>query len=217
MENENLMSLEEFEIWFHKKGHKTTLHPFSDKNSNPLEILSFYPYSNKKKFTYWLTGTINLSHAYLKDHLKNKSEIELVNDIKNEITRAFDWFEHNKKLHGKSEFNKAFAYQYEALNKINNILFEPHFTNIDKNKFNTLTKQQKYKIIKKSNDNWNKVYAQGDFVEFDQYQLKSITSGEKVIIDRFPIISSVNGNILYTKQQLASIHLLVECCFENLC
>lgn len=194
-----------------------------------LDILKYYPYGPETTWEYWLCGKVNLKKVYLDERLKRKTEWEYVFSIIEETARAMNylmvhgdhhWFDHQRL--------NAFALWH---------LFHSGDCGWSKKNLKGLTLDQKTKLFWKGQEDANALSG------LDKNDIRfngSETKESKKLRDEWfnhslkkygvyevrhkPLIQHSNTvrrgrspKVLYTKQELAAIDLMVACYFENLC
>lgn len=194
-----------------------------------LEILKYFPYGPETTWSSWICGTIDLRDWYKEPHNKKKTEKDYVLSIIEETARAMSymtthlngcggdgqriaafgmwhlfhcgWMEWTKEpLVGKN--NKEIAELIEFHRKRSDLV---HNTKKDTLKdFANKKQMEKYLKTKRKNQKHH-------LKEYGVFEVK-----------HFPLTQFSNTchglpKILYTKQELAAIDLMVMDAFENLC
>jgi hypothetical protein len=193
-----------------------------------LDILKYYPYGPETTWEYWLCGKVNLKKEYLDARNKHKTEWDYVFSIVEETARAMNYL----MTHGNDD-----GFDHQRLNAFALWhLFHSGDCGWSKKNLKGLTTEQKTTLFWKGQKDAEKLSA------IDPATKKINTSEDKETVKirdnwlkaslktygvyevrRKPLIqysNSVSGKrpvVLYTKQELAAINLMVSCAFENLC
>jgi hypothetical protein len=191
-----------------------------------LDILNYYPYGPEVNWEYWLTGKINLKKEYLDERNKDKTELELVFSIIEETARAMNYLI----VHQNDHWFDRQRIEAFALWK----LFHSGDTGWSKKNLKGLTIEQKTKLFWKGQLDAEKLSGpnphENDFrkakdkksVEIRNNWFNECLKNYGVYEVRIkPLIQYSNTTrhpkILYTKQELCAINVMVTCAFENLC
>ena len=201
------------------------------KEIEKLDILKYYPYGPETKWTYWLCGDVDLTKRYLDKRNKGKKEIDYVLSIYDEIGRAMNYLMLNGEHwrdHQRIEAFALFRLFHSGIVGWNKKIIEGKTVK----EIESLEEQHK-KLYDKTYglpkvEDWQakrwKKYPE-EKIKHDKMMLKSKLYNRKkygiYTVTHLPLTQHANTatipKILYTKQQLAAIDLMVTCYFENLC
>jgi hypothetical protein len=199
-----------------------------DEYFKKLDILKYYPYGPETTWKYWLTGTVNLKKEYLDKRNKHKTEWDYIFSIIEETARAMNYL----MVHGNDD-----GFDHQRLNAFALWhLFHSGDCGWSKKNLKGLNFEQKTKLFWKGQkdaevlsgidpiernfrsakdpestrirDNWFKESLKN----YGVYEVR-----RKPLIQHSNTVSGKRPNVLYTKQELAAIDLMVACYFENLC
>jgi len=189
-----------------------------------LDILSYYPYGPKTEWSYWLCGKVNLKKEYLDERNKNKTELELVFSIIEETARAMNYL----MTHGNDHWFDRQRVKAFALWR----LFHSGDQGWTKEPLKGLNEQQKKKLFYKGQKDGKLAHGRDktdikpkkdkESLKIEENWFKSCLKNYGVYeVRQLPLIKYSNTTdhpeILYTKQELCAISLMVTCAFENLC
>jgi hypothetical protein len=191
-----------------------------------LEILKYYPYGPETTWKYWLTGEVNLKKEYLDERNKDRTEQELVFSIIEEVARAMNYL----MVHGNDD-----GFDHQRLNAFALWhLFHSGDTGWSKKKLKGLSLDQKTKLFWKGQKDAKMLSGRNPhIISIDSPKSKedrklrdnwfkaSLKKYGVYEVRHKPLIQFSNTTyhpkILYTKQELCAINLMVSCYFENLC
>jgi hypothetical protein len=197
-----------------------------DEYFKKLEILKYYPYGPETTWKYWLTGEVNLKKEYLEDRNKDRTEQELVFSIIEEVGRAMNYL----MVHGNDD-----GFDHQRLNAFALWhLFHSGDCGWSKKNLKGLSLEQKTKLFWKGQKDAKELSginphilsidspnSKKDRKIRDDWFKASLKNYGVYEVRHKPLIQFSNTTyhpkILYTKQQLCAINIMVACYFENLC
>jgi hypothetical protein len=210
---------------------------FAEEVYNSIEnqdILDYYPYGEKTEWNYWFCGKVDLRKIHKEKRNEKKTPKDLVLGIMDETSRAMSYLmTHGNDENFDRQRREAFTLHHlfrrgiigwnkkplKGLSeKEKDELYALHDKRYDlvTNNIHKKTEQEHRKSMK------NKPKA---FVDYTALYLKSKIVNRKkygiYFVKHMPLHQYGNcadiPKILYTKQQLCAIDLMVTCAFENLC
>jgi hypothetical protein len=200
-----------------------------DDHFPQLNILNYYPYGKETQFSYWLCGRVDLKKLYLEKRNENKTELDYVHSIIEEIGRAMNYLIVSHGDWGSSfDFQRIEAFALWRLMKYGVVGWT-------KDPLKGLNMEQKEKLYKLHDKRYKLLSpprrkdSSDRKLETNKKYMKLVEKGRMgnrkkygiYEIKHFPLTQYSNSTripkILYNKQQLAAIDLMVTCAFENLC
>lgn len=191
------------------------------KDFDKLDILKYYPYGNETTWEYWICGKVNLKEVYKEKRNELKTCESLVADIYDETMRAM--------LYLATESSNGFDSQrIEAFRLAS--LFNRGIIGWSKDALNGKSKKEIEKIERVHQKRYDLVANRID-QEKNKNTISVVLSKEAKLEYRrkyglfevkcMPLRQYGNcaqvPKILFTKQELCAIDLMVTCAFENLC
>lgn len=201
-----------------------------------LSILDYYPYGPNKTWEYWISGTVDLTKEYKDKRNKGKTEAEYVYNIQSDISKAMHY------LTVWGAWNAFDTQRIEVFALAH--LFNNGIINWSKDPLVGISIFEQDKLIAYHQDRTDRVYGSGKYSspiekKYEADRIKKFTKLEKqeyiknmkdhaqykretygiCEVKYFPLCNNATGKVryFYTKQELAAIHLMVLCAFENLC
>jgi hypothetical protein len=193
-----------------------------------LAILSYYPYGNEVQFASF--GGYNLKKLYKEEKNVLKTEQQLVISIYQEISRAMNYLMVNGNYHWFDE-QRIQAFAIHKL--INNGII-----GYNKKLKDGKSSDEVEKLIQYHSNRYDLVSGRGKYADkYTKIREKHLTPKYNEMVKKLldnnrekygiyevrilPLTQYANCNnvpkILYTKQELCAIDLMVSCYFENLC
>jgi hypothetical protein len=192
-----------------------------------LDILNYYPYGKETIWTYWLCGKVNLKKVHLEERNKNKTELDYVHSIMEDIGRAMHYL---TVIHGDWECfdeQRVRAFALWRLMKSGVVEWtKAPLKGLSETQKEDLYKlhDKRYKLLCPTRKDSIEMELEKDKKYMKLIEKSRIENRKKLgiyEIKHFPLTQYSNAapipKILYTKQQLAAIDLMVSCAFENLC
>lgn len=195
------------------------------------DILNYYPYGKETTWNYWLTGEINLKEYYKDERCKNKTEQDLVLSIIEEVARAMSYLV----IRGEDSDGEFASWFYKQ--KLNAFtlwgLFHNGIAGWNKEITNGKSVKEIEELEEINRKKSQRIYGinrHDKELLMNKRYIKSLKESKLhnrkeygvYVVTHLPLTQYSNGTrgapkILYTKQQLAAIDIIVACAFENLC
>jgi hypothetical protein len=221
----------------HEDTYNHVLPAFAEevyKSFDKQDILDYYPYGKETEWNYWLCGKVDLRKVYKEKRNEKKTPKDLVLGILDETARAMNYL----MVHGNYQvFDRQ---RIEAFTLYR--LFHRGIVDWTKKPLKGLSEKEKdelYKLHEKRydlvmNDINHRSEKQTrrlmknkpeELAKYDDLCVKAKIANRKkygiLFVKHMPLMQYGNcadiPKILYTKQQLCAIDLMVTCAFENLC
>lgn len=221
------------------KHNLENLRELVDAHFPKQSLLKYYPYGPEKTWDYWCTGEIDLSKVHKDPRFKKKTEKDYIFSIVEEVARAMNYLTLNASGTDGFDHQRLEAHAMWHLIHAGDMGWsKDSLKGLSKSKINSLLDLHK--------DRADQVYGRGKYANAKRQKeeaalLDSMTKKKRkeylkltdsrgngyldtygiYEIRQFPLIPFSNSmakfKSFYTKQQLAAIHVMVICAFENLC